>query len=1025
MITAKDLNSSAGWHRLLLLLLLLIPVDALPQKYTIKRYTSNEGLPHNNVRELLSDSSGYLWLATWDGLSRYDGYEFKNYHHDPDDSTSIPYFSVQRIALDGSDGIWILSDNSAISRLDRATDKFIPITRINGERLPVSPNICSDENGDIWIISFRVAFRYDHLSRKFTKYIFRFPEGTDEIDIGVRFTITTGSDKSMWLAGFRTYKAERDDKSNTLTIKKIYSIKLRNVPQVKMLRNVDHASWYKYYEGKEGRKWIFSNSGLFILNEQTGTVTEFRGDIPKAEFTGRNFFCWGDQEGGMNIFRTASHSLIKVPGEMVQMLKFVTSQGKDIIWYSSTSFAGNSAGLSRLTFVPAYFRKYSDPVEGDEIPAVYSITTDNQKNVWLGIRGRKYLTLITPENRIIRKYTQAAEIPGYYGPPRCLINTPEGIWIGYFLDLLLFYDYRSEKITRFNPGPYMFRSLEIRDDGKLYMGNSNLIVFDPTTGKKEVIVDTIPELNNFRIKKDEKGVLWGGNPHGSFLCYDPIEKKARIIKTRNKSNNIEDVCRGDNDDVWLASLGGGLGRYNLATGSGTFYTTSNGMANNTVYSVLKDKIGNIWASTDNGISRLDPATGVIKNFGASEGLDIVEFNSGASYTDGEGRFYFGGMGGAVSFFPDSINLLKTSFADNKIVLSLLTVSGKYKALEDDLNRSDKISLSKGEDNFHLTIAVSDFALSEKTIFRYRLSGHDKEWIVTDHFNRNINYDNLKPGTYMLTIQATDRDGEWTIERTVNLSLGAYIYQNIYFKIGIILLITFIIFGMVMLYIEQLKQRSRQIQDGLRLQALRGQMNPHFIFNSLNSINYFISNNDKLSANRYISDFARLIRSILSNMGNDYVAFKGEISFVKDYLEIEHLRFGDKFDYTIDYSEVENPDIIEVFPGLIQPFIENAIWHGVRALEKRKGLIRIRMTGSDNHKLTCVVDDDGIGRKRSEDMRKGNENHESRGIAIVKERLYIISKLRNTNYNLEISDKYPGKSETGTKIEIDIPCRVLQ
>ena len=139
MIVARDLNSSAGRHLLLLSVMLLMTVSLFPQKFTVKRYTSNEGLPHNNVRELLSDSSGYLWIATWDGLSRYDGYEFKNYHHNPDDSTSLPYFSVSKIALDGSDNIWMLCDNAAISRLDRTTDKFIPVTRINGEKLPAVP----------------------------------------------------------------------------------------------------------------------------------------------------------------------------------------------------------------------------------------------------------------------------------------------------------------------------------------------------------------------------------------------------------------------------------------------------------------------------------------------------------------------------------------------------------------------------------------------------------------------------------------------------------------------------------------------------------------------------------------------------------------------------------------------------------------------------------------------------------------------------------------------------------------------
>jgi sensor histidine kinase YesM len=201
------------------------------------------------------------------------------------------------------------------------------------------------------------------------------------------------------------------------------------------------------------------------------------------------------------------------------------------------------------------------------------------------------------------------------------------------------------------------------------------------------------------------------------------------------------------------------------------------------------------------------------------------------------------------------------------------------------------------------------------------------------------------------------------------------------------------------------------------------MNPHFIFNSLNSINYFISNNDKLSANRYIADFSRLIRRILSNMGSDFVNFSEEISSIKDYLEIEHLRFGDKFEYEIDISGIEEPDPLMVFPGLIQPFIENAIWHGVRALDNRKGVIKLRLTLNGMDCIKCLVEDDGIGRKRSGEMKSHFENHNSRGISIVMERLQIISKIRDRNYTLEITDLYPEESETGTRVEIDIPVKL--
>ena len=147
-----------------------------------------------------------------------------------------------------------------------------------------------------------------------------------------------------------------------------------------------------------------------------------------------------------------------------------------------------------------------------------------------------------------------------------------------------------------------------------------------------------------------------------------------------------------------------------------------------------------------------------------------------------------------------------------------------------------------------------------------------------------------------------------------------------------LFIVFVLAGIIFVYIRQLKQKEKLKQDALKLQSLRGQMNPHFIFNSLNSINYFISNNDKLSANRYIADFSRLIRSILSNLGNDYIPFRSELDSIKDYLNIEHLRFGDKFDFELSVNKSNENSDFELFPGLVQPFIENAIWHGVRALD---------------------------------------------------------------------------------------------
>jgi LytS/YehU family sensor histidine kinase len=199
------------------------------------------------------------------------------------------------------------------------------------------------------------------------------------------------------------------------------------------------------------------------------------------------------------------------------------------------------------------------------------------------------------------------------------------------------------------------------------------------------------------------------------------------------------------------------------------------------------------------------------------------------------------------------------------------------------------------------------------------------------------------------------------------------------------------------------------------------MNPHFIFNAMNSINYFISNNDRRSANRYISDFSKLIRTVLNNMNEDYVRLSAEMDSLEDYLEIEHLRFGDKFDYTLNIDPQIHPEALMVSPGFVQPFVENAIWHGVMALEERKGTITLNVTMKDKT-IICTVDDDGVGRARSEAMKDRTLHGKSRGIALAMERLRIINSLHASSCRIVISDLYPDRRETGTRVIIEIPVK---
>jgi hypothetical protein len=357
------------------------------------------------------------------------------------------------------------------------------------------------------------------------------------------------------------------------------------------------------------------------------------------------------------------------------------------------------------------------------------------------------------------------------------------------------------------------------------------------------------------------------------------------------------------------------------------------------------------------------------------------------------------------------------------VITEFMVSGFSRYFSSAIYDLESLSLDKGDDNFGITFACLNFKDANKIKYRYRLIGFSPDWIETDHIHRHVNFAGLTPGTYRLDMEATDNEGNWAIKRSLEIIIPPYYYQTLWFKYLVVLFTVIITILFVVLYNRQMRLKERHKQDHLRLESLRAQMNPHFVFNSLNSINYFISKSDRLSANRYIASFSKLIRSILDHMSHEYINLSEEVASLEEYMQLEFLRFGDKFDYNINTDAIENTAKWEVFPGILQPFIENAIWHGVRGLEDRKGFISIAFKLPEKDRLQCLITDDGIGRALS----SGNNNifpgKKSRGIDMVLERLQIVNSLNNSNYSVVIDDLYPGREECGTRVIIDLPVRL--
>lgn len=218
------------------------------------------------------------------------------------------------------------------------------------------------------------------------------------------------------------------------------------------------------------------------------------------------------------------------------------------------------------------------------------------------------------------------------------------------------------------------------------------------------------------------------------------------------------------------------------------------------------------------------------------------------------------------------------------------------------------------------------------------------------------------------------------------------------------------------FIYKNAKASKRANQLLALKSLRGQMNPHFIFNALNSVNQFISQNDERSANKYLSEFSKLMRLVLENSQEDFIPLQKEEEIISLYVKLEHYRFRDKFDYTITIDEELNKETIQLPPMLIQPYIENAVWHGLRYKED-KGKLALSFE-RHNGSMQVIIADDGIGRKKSAQLKTDNQKkHNSTGLKNIEERLQILNTVYKTNYTVTIEDL---AADSGTRVIISIP-----
>lgn len=586
---------------------------------------------------------------------------------------------------------------------------------------------------------------------------------------------------------------------------------------------------------------------------------------------------------------------------------------------------------------------------------------------------------------------------------------------------------------------------------------------------------------------DKKGNVYIASNNNGFYIWNTITNKLThfnkwdvIADLQDKTDNtILPSYLDSKGNVWFT---GTVGVYKLNTNENKFYHYAY-MQNAEIpllsksNFIVEDKFGHYWITTNNnGLYELyfDNNKEMVKNFTQNSGIGLpsdylikikadlkdsslwITYNSGllkfdpiqkkvltifkkqnGLWDDAGGntfnitpnnklvQLFYGGMS-TIDLNTYQFNETPPSLVFNSI--KVLDVEKKYNIDIDN----PILHLSYKENFLQFEFAALTYNNSNQVQYCYQLIGVDADWIFCGKRN-TISYSGLPSGSYTLKIKAANNDGLWS---TKELVIKIIIHPPIYKTWWFIALSIALLFGLAYTWnryrINQVRQKEilkATFQEQIaqtEMKALRAQMNPHFIFNSLNSIQKYILENNHFEASQYLTKFSRLIRLILDHSNQNNILLSSEIELLKLYVEMESLRFDNKFDYTIYVTADISTETIEIPSMLVQPYVENAIWHGLLHKEN-KGLLTIIFAKNEENELIATIEDNGIGREKAGVLKsKQVLKKKSYGIQITENRIALINKMQNINTSCSIEDlKDYNNNSLGTKITIRIPIKQIK
>ncbi|MFA4923035.1 MAG: two-component regulator propeller domain-containing protein [Ignavibacteriaceae bacterium] len=822
---------------LLSLLLFQLPVFSQKPFLKLTRLSLEEGLSQSNVRCILQDKNDFLWIGTQDGLNRYDGYNFKVFKNDPNDTNSLSNNLISCLLEDKNGFLWV-GTMDGLNKFDQRSGKFTHYLAKKGNPYSLQGesvlSLAEDSTGNIWVGTHLGGLsKFNPKENKFTTYLHNMDD-KNSISSNNIMALYADRNGKLWIGTYGRGLNCFDEKSGIF-------LRFKNNPSD--INSLSNDFVNAFQEDENGNLYIGTASGVNVLNvssnkiSRLGVSATYKNLIQKANVQAiskdvKNNFWFGTETNGLIYFDKVSGNLERFfneknnsSGLKENNITALFVDDKNTVWAGT-----HSAGLTKLIRTQRNFENiFADDGNSPGLTDanIWPIFEDSKGLIWIGTNNG--LNVLDKNNRILKKYFFSAADKNTISNNRIWsINEDRkgNIWVGTQNGLNRL-NFSKNKITRFQYSPNkksipfnLIKYVYPDKDGLLWLGTwgSGMIRFDPATMSSKIYQHHLNDKSSisddvvFYITEDSKGIFWICTSNGLNKFDKTNERFTSYVHNSSSpdglhANAVYYILEDKNNIYWIASHGGGLIRFDNSSEKFNSYTEKDGLPNNVVYGILRDADSNLWLSTNKGISKFSIQQKIFKNYNTKDGLPNNEFNAGAFCKSKSGKFYFGTIDGLTSFYPDSI--FENKFVP-KIAVTDFKIFDKTTKYFNCFVDGDEINLNYNDNYFSFEFAALDYTEPANNQYAYILQGFDKDWIYSGG-RRYAAYTHLDAGYYIFSLRASNNSGVWNEKGiTIAVTIAPPFWRTWWFRI-----IAVMTFFSLIIYFH--KRRTNQLKRETKLQ----------------------------------------------------------------------------------------------------------------------------------------------------------------------------------------------------------------